>query len=33
MEDLLTRMPVRVILNPDAALLGAAVHAGEMTGG
>jgi glucokinase len=27
MESLLARVPVQVILNPNAALLGAAVHA------
>jgi len=27
MADLVATMPVSVILNPDAALLGAAVHA------
>jgi glucokinase len=31
MEDLLARMPVRVILNPDTALLGAALHAQDLT--
>ena len=30
MEDMLTRMPVRVILNAEAGLLGAAVYANEM---
>lgn len=30
MVDLLSRIPVRVILNPDAGLLGAAVHAQEL---
>ena len=29
MADLVATMPVSVILNPDAALLGAAVHAGD----
>jgi glucokinase len=31
MHELLTKMPVRLILNPEAGLLGAAVHAQEMT--
>jgi glucokinase len=30
MHELLTRMPVRLILNPEAGLLGAAVHAQQM---
>lgn len=30
MEDLLGRIPVRVILNPEAGVLGAAVYANEM---
>lgn len=30
MEDLLARIPVRVILNPEAGLLGAAVYASEL---
>jgi glucokinase len=30
MEDLLTRTPVRVIMNPEAGVLGAAVYANEM---
>jgi glucokinase len=29
MQDLVARVPVRIILNPDAGLLGAAVHAQE----
>jgi glucokinase len=32
MRDLLERIPVKVILNPNAGLLGAAVHAQEMAG-
>jgi glucokinase len=31
MRELLTRVPVKVILNPDTGLLGAAVHAQDMT--
>jgi glucokinase len=31
MRDLVTTMPVSVILNPDAGLIGAAVHAIAMT--
>jgi glucokinase len=31
MRELLARVPVKVILNPEAGLLGAAVHAQEMT--
>jgi glucokinase len=30
MDEMLARMPVRVILNADAGLLGAAVYANEM---
>jgi glucokinase len=30
MDDLLSRIPVRVILNPEAGVLGAAVYANEM---
>jgi glucokinase len=32
MRGLLERVPVKVILNPEAALLGAAVHAQRMVG-
>jgi glucokinase len=31
MGDLVSAVPVHVILNPDAGLLGAAVHALELT--
>jgi glucokinase len=30
MEEMLARMPVRIIMNPEAGMLGAAVHANEM---
>ena len=33
MTELLSKMPVKVILNPEAGLLGAAVAAQELAGG
>jgi glucokinase len=33
MRDLVEKIPVRVILNPEAGLLGAAVHAQQLAGG
>jgi glucokinase len=32
MRELLEKVPVKVILNPEAGLLGAAVHAQSMIG-